>query len=163
MSGASSRIAPRISPARANSMSSGISTLAAIRPPRALGRSAGRLTAVGALAGDVVELRRLVEQGLHRGLDSGSSTPWSAKTMVPTAPVPWPPKLSSRMSKPVFDSTSGRWNSSRKALPAARDRESEDEHAQPEAENELPAASTRCRVGEHARSWQGSIVWFSDG
>jgi hypothetical protein len=148
MSGAPSRISSPISDARWNSTSSGNSMVAKAifpacgpsdaicrSPPSAYGLWTRSTSSIAATRSNTASMAERT---------AGSSTPCSARnTMVPDWPVPWPPKDSSRMSNPSFDSTSGRLKSSRKAFPTAPD------SAPPNTRTAIHAARTTRR-----RSWQ---------
>ena len=72
---------------------------------------------------DLVELRDLVEEGLHRRLDLGVVDALVGLEHDGAGLAgALPPKLSSSTSKPRLDSTSGRLKSSRKSLPTTPDK-----------------------------------------
>ncbi len=118
ISGTSAWMASRISAACGMSMSSGISTLA-----KAICPAWGPLAETCCTPSSEYGLTTRSTPGISAtwtnsasicSATSGSSTPCSArKTIVPVAPAPWPPKLASRVSRPDFDSESGRLNWSR--------------------------------------------------
>ena len=171
MSGASSRISSRISSARGEldvvgHLDVGVGDLARLRP---LGRDLLRaLSAVGALdAGDVVELGRLVEQRLHRGLDLGVV---DALLGLEHDRADHAGALAAELV--VEDVEAGlRLDVGQVELVAegvadgAGYGEAEDEHGQPEAEHELPAVvAPGAESGEHPlASWERSIFRYANG